>query len=204
MKRLSVILLSSALLGGCVSMSTPKQPAAGSYQTKTVADRQAQLNTIKSWSATGAVSVQRAQQSPTIMRFEWQQLGATNYRIDLAASLNLAAVSITGQPHRVTLQKGGEPPMSAATPEQLMQKNLGWSLPIPSLWYWARGLPAPGATQATKYDEFGHLTFLQQDGWTVKFDGYRPVQGIDLPQVIELQRADILIKLVIKNWRIIK
>lgn len=204
MKRLSVILLSSALLSGCVSMPKTTQPAAGSFQSKPVAERQAQLNAIQSWNATGAISIQQAQQSPVIMRFEWQQLGASNYRVDLAASLNLAAVSITGQPHRVTLQKGNEPPMSAATPEQLMQKNLGWSLPIPSLWYWARGLPAPGAAPVTKYDDFGHLILLQQDGWQVKFSGYRPVQGVDLPQVLELRRADLFVKVAIKDWRVIK
>ena len=85
-----------------------------------------------------------------------------------------------------------------------MRKNLGWSLPIPSLWYWARGLPAPGANQGANYDKFGHLVSLQQGGWQVKYAGYHTVQGVDLPQVIELHRADISAKIVVKQWQINK
>lgn len=203
MKRLSVILLASLCLPGCVNMSTPSQQPASSYQTQTVGQRQTQLTTVKSWKASGAISVQQAQQSPMIMRYDWQQYGPSNYHVDLAASLNLAAVSITGRPNRVTLQKGNEPPVSAATPEELMRKNLGWSLPIPSLWYWARGLPAPGNNQGANYDKYGHLVLLHQNGWQVKYSGYHTVQGVDLPQVIELHRADISAKIVVKQWQIV-
>lgn len=196
-----VTLMASALLSGCVSMSTPNQ-GTGSFHTEAVAQRQAQLEGIKSWNASGAISIQQAQQSPVIMRYDWQQMGSYNYRINLAASLNLGAVSIIGQPNRVTLQKGSEPPVSAPTAEALMKKSLGWSLPVPSLWYWARGLPAPGAAQVTKYDQYGHLTELQQNGWHVQYTGYQTVKGIDLPQTIELHRADITAKIVVKQWGI--
>jgi outer membrane lipoprotein LolB len=202
MKRLTVIWLAGLGLTGCVSMKTPPQQPAGSFQTETAAQRQTQLETVRSWNASGAISIQRASQSPVIMRYDWQQEGPDHYQIHLAASLNLGAVSITGRPGRVTLQKGNEPPISAATPEALMQKGLGWSLPIPAFWYWARGLPAPGATQATTYDSYGHLTVLQQQGWTVRFSDYHTIQGVDLPQVIQLQRPGIFIKIVIKQWSI--
>jgi outer membrane lipoprotein LolB len=204
MKRFSVILLAAAVSGGCVNTSAPKPQAPGSFQTETVEQRQAQLTPVKSWNASGAISIQRAQQSPMIMRYEWRQSGPSNYRVDLAASLNLAAVTITGHPGRVTLQRDRERPVSAATPEQLMQQNLGWSLPVPSLWYWARGLPAPGPTQETKYDSYGHLTLLRQNGWQAKFDGYHTVQGVDLPHVIELHRQDISARIVVKQWQIVK
>lgn len=203
MKRLSVILLTTTLLSGCVSLPTPTPQSANSFQTKTAEERETALNAIQSWEASGAISIQRAGQSPLIMRYEWQQTGASRYQVDLAASLNLAAVSITGGPHQVTLRKGNEPPITAATPEALMQKNLGWSLPIPALWYWARGLPAPGARGQAQYDHYGHLTLLQQNGWQVQFTGYHTVQGVDLPQIIELRRSDILAKIVIKEWRTI-
>lgn len=201
MKRMTVILAAGAL-AGCVSTATPPEQPETSFKVKTVQERQAGLVEVHSWYATGAISIQQAQRSPVIMRYEWRQQGPDHYRIDLAASLNLAAVSITGTPQRVTLQKGNEPPVSAPTPEQLMQRSLGWSLPIPSFWYWARGLPAPGANEGTQYDKFGHLVSLRQKGWQVTFSGYHTIQGVDLPDVIELHRADIAVKLVIKQWQI--
>jgi len=202
MKRCSVILIAGGLLAGCVNMSAPSQQTAGTFQTQPTEQRQAKLETIKSWNASGAISVQQANQTPMIMRYDWHQYGPNSYRVDLAASLNLAAVTITGGPNRVTLQKGNEAPISAATPEQLMQKNLGWSLPIPSLWYWARGLPAPGGNQGVQYDHYGHMTSLNQNGWRVTLGNYQTVQGVDLPGVIELNRAHISAKIVVKNWQI--
>ncbi len=204
MKRFSVILMAGALLEGCVSMTAPSQQSAGTYHAEASGQRQSQQLAIKSWTATGAISIQQAQQSPLIMRYDWQQWSSDHYRINLAASLNLAAVTITGQPGRVTLQKGDEPPISAPTPEQLMKKGLGWSLPVSSLWYWARGVPAPGATQGTKYDKFGHLIWLSQGGWQVNYAQYHTVQSVDLPSVIELHGPNLSAKIVVKQWVINK
>jgi outer membrane lipoprotein LolB len=203
MKRLTVISVTGLLLAGCVSMSTTPQPA-GTFKTESTTERQTQAANVTSWNASGAVSIQQGQQQPLIMRYDWQQSGPDHYHINLAASLNLAAVTITGTPSRVTLQKGNEPPVSAATPEQLMQRNLGWSLPVPSLWYWARGLPAPGPNQGIKYDQYGHLVYLQQNGWRVSYQGYQTVNGVDLPQIVELHRGDISARIVFKQWAINK
>jgi outer membrane lipoprotein LolB len=202
MKRFTVILLAAAVTGGCVSTSAPPAQSPGTFKTETSAQRQTELVQVKSWRATGAISVQRAKQSPVIMHYEWQQSGPEHYRVDLAASLNVAGATITGRPGRVTLQRDRERPVSASTPEELMQESLGWSLPVPALWYWARGLPAPGPTQETKYDSYGHLTVLRQNGWQVRFDGYHTVQGVDLPHIIELHRQDVSARIVVKQWQI--
>ncbi|MBS0352045.1 MAG: outer membrane lipoprotein LolB [Proteobacteria bacterium] len=200
MKRFSVILVLGALIGGCVNMSAPPQQPAISYQKQPVAQRQSQQSAIHSWNASGAISVQSARQSPTIMRYQWRQQGPNIFDINLAASLNLAEVTITGRPHRVSLQKGNEKAITATTPEQLMQKSLGWSLPVQTLWFWARGLPAPGPNQGTQYDRYGHLISLKQNGWLVRYSNYHTLQNVDLPEVIELRHADISAKIVIKQW----
>jgi outer membrane lipoprotein LolB len=200
MKRFYVIPVLSFLLAGCVSMSAPPQQPAASYQTKPVEQRQAQQAAVRSWNANGAISIQSAHQSPMIMRYQWRQQGPDYYDINLAASLNLAEVTIIGRPHHVTLQKGNEAPISAATLEQLMQKSLGWSLPVPALWFWARGIPAPGPNQGVQYDRYGHLISLKQNGWLVTYANYHIIQSVDLPEVIELRHADISAKIVIKQW----
>ncbi len=197
MKRWTVIL-GSALLAGCVNTTPPQQTA--NFQTQNPAERQTQLATVTSWDASGALSVQRSGQAPAIMHFEWHQQGPDRYQIKLAASLNVAQMTIIGQPNRVTFQRDNEPPQSAPTADQLMHKALGWSLPVSSLWYWVRGLPAPGPTQGTQYDKFGHLVSLQQNGWQIHLSDFHTVGGADLPQIIELQRPGLTARIVIKNW----
>lgn len=202
MKRISVILFAGAL-AGCDSLYAPTaQQAQTGYQVQSTEQRASGLKEVRSWNASGAISIQQAPKSPVIMHFEWRQTGPDNYRVDLAASLNLVAVSISGAPHKVTLQKGNEPPISAATPEMLMRRNLGWALPIPSLWYWARSLPAPGPVQGVQYDKYGHLVFLQQNGWRATFGDYHTVQGVDLPGIIELKSGNISARIVFKQWQI--
>ncbi len=132
MKRFSVILLAAAVSAGCVNTSAPKPQAPGSFQNETAAQRQAELTPVRSWNASGAISIQRPQQSPMIMRYEWHQSGPDNYRVD-------SRFSKPGGGHHYRpasardFTAGWERPVSAATPEQLMQQNLGWSLPVPSL-----------------------------------------------------------------------
>lgn len=205
MKRIIIFstLLSGAFLAGCANVSAPSQQQAG-YQVETAPKRQAQLAEVTSWNASGALSVQQPGQSPMIMRYDWEQRGPNNYRVDLSGSLNMGSAVIVGQPGKVTLQKGNQPPVSAPTAEELMRKNLGWTLPIPSLWYWARGLPAPGATQETKYDTYGHLTLLRQNGWQLHYSDYKTVQGVDLPQVIQINNGRLSARLVVKQWHLQK
>lgn len=197
MKRWTVIL-GSALIAGCVNTTPPQ--SSTNFQTQNPAQRQTQLATVTSWDAAGALSIQRGGQSPAIMRFEWHQQGPNTYQIHLAASLNVAEMTITGTPGRVTLQSDNKAPQSAPTADQLMQKALGWSLPVSSLWYWVRGMPAPGANQGAQYDHFGHLVSLQQSGWSIHLSDFHTVNGADLPQVIELQRPGLMARIVIKNW----
>lgn len=204
MKRIAIMsaLLGSTILTGCTSLSVPTQPNA-TYKNETPAKRQEQLTTVTSWNASGALSVQQPGKSAMIMRYEWQQMGANTYRVNLSGSLNIGSVVIIGQPNKVTLQRGNEAPISARTAEELMQRQLGWTLPIPSLWYWARGLPAPGPVQSSKYDSYGHLVMLSQQGWRLQFSDYKTVQGVDLPQVIQLN-ARISARLVVKEWQLHK
>ena len=82
-----------------------------------------------------------------------------------------------------------------------MQQQLGWRLPLSNLFYWMRGLPAPGNYQAD-FDRYGHLTLLSQMGWQVHYANYVSVGSVDLPQILELTQAELYVKIVIKRWKI--
>ena len=82
-----------------------------------------------------------------------------------------------------------------------MQQQTGTRLPVKNLFYWVRGLPAPGPVQLTHRDSNGHLTELIQSGYKISYSNYTTVNQIDLPGKIQLQGHDVMIKLVIKRWR---
>ncbi|HAG61572.1 MAG TPA: outer membrane lipoprotein LolB [Coxiellaceae bacterium] len=197
-RRLLLCIISSGLLTGCVNLTPPT--GATSFNTQHETTRAQQLNNITHWTTRGAFSITTPKEAQ-IANYTWHLTDQTHYTIHIASSLNLYQLHITQSGDHVTLIKDQNKPLIANNPESLMQQALGYSLPISNLYYWIRGLPAPG-TQQTTYNQYGHLTQLKQDGWTITFLNYTHQGDVDLPQLIRLNGHHLAIKLVIKQWNL--
>ncbi|OCH98040.1 outer membrane lipoprotein LolB [Legionella jamestowniensis] len=101
----------------------------------------------------------------------------------------------------VTLRDGPKT-ASSSNAEELLKKQTGIRLPVNNLYYWVRGLPAPGHVQSAKRDSANHLLVLKQSGYVIDYGQYTSVGKTVLPSVIRLQGNGVFIKLVIKRWRI--
>lgn len=191
-------LLLSLLLYGCASpMQVNFTPQ--NYQTKPWQQRKTHLVKKKQWYMQGAVSIQ-VQNKTQMGSFTWQQQ-QDNYTIQLSGPLNIAGVQLRGNSQNVALWRGGKWNY-ANTPETLMKQQLGWYLPISNLYYWVRGLPAPGIPAKEQHDQFGHLSDLQQQGWQITYQAYQTRGNVDLPRKIYLNNQGLHAKLVIKQWQI--
>lgn len=185
-------------LCGC---STPMQTAFDHpiYHSKPWEQRKVNLTNKHSWRIQGAVSVSTAQKTQ-MGSFAWQQMRG-RYAINIYGPLNLGSIGIHGMPGYVTLYKPTGT-FSARTPEALMQQQMGWYLPISNMNFWVRGLPAPGIAAKQSHDQFGHLVFLQQQGWNIQFQAFQPLGNVDLPRKIVMDNQQLHVKLVIKNWNL--
>ena len=193
----AILLLLS--LSGCSSFRLfSKGTVPPSNQIISAPQRQAQVTELRNWSNKGAISVQY-QGHTDIGSFDWRQRG-DQYNMRVAGPLNLGGMRIQGSSGAVTLQQGNEPPKAASTPEALMQQTLGWSLPLTNFRYWTRGLIAPNQPSTPAYDRYGHLTQLQQQGWTIRYLGYQAAGPYDLPRTIVFNNQAIRVKMVIKQW----
>ena len=96
--------------------------------------------------------------------------------------------------------------MTAKTPEALLQKAVGWYLPITPLRYWYKGMPAPRSFGDYKvtYDQYGHLIALMQSGWQVTFGAYKQIGNVDLPQLLKIKRSGLSIKIITRHWLLSK
>ncbi|PIZ04756.1 MAG: outer membrane lipoprotein LolB [Gammaproteobacteria bacterium CG_4_10_14_0_8_um_filter_38_16] len=199
-KYLLIITIGTAfLLSGCATLKAPRSSWA--FEKKSPAVRQAALAKIKFWMIDGAFGIKRIGYQPVIANYRWQQFNQ-GYRIHIVSSLGLYSAEIYRAKNKVTLWKNGTHAMTAHTPEGLMHKALGWSLPLSELTYWIRDMPAPQkqGTYKVRYDDFGHLTALQQDGWTLHYGSFITKDDIDLPQAIVMERYNMSVKIVIKTW----
>lgn len=194
-----VIYLLPMLLVGCANVKTA-QKYNPSVQNASAKARQAQASKINSWNIQGSLSLQLPAQRSSILAYNWQQYGS-NYRIQLNSTLNLYQINLVGQKGSVTLTQANKQPLVARSPENLLQQAVGWSLPISNLYYWMRGIPAPGPYSA-QYDGLGHITSLQQQGWFLSYLRYTTVNGIDLPSLISMQGSNIKARVLMRRWGI--
>ncbi|CDZ75868.1 Outer-membrane lipoprotein LolB precursor [Legionella massiliensis] len=155
---------------------------------------------ISSWEISGAMAA-RSKGKGWSASVNWLQQGLSSYQIRLSGPLGSGTVLISRSGGTVTLRDGPKTATSSNAESLLMQQT-GVRLPVNNLYYWARGVPAPGAVQGSKYDQGGRLLILRQAGYTIEYQQYTSVGNVILPSNIRLQGNGIFIKLVIKNWRI--
>ena len=192
----SALCIAGLFISGCPSLTLPPEPAI-TYQQQSWPQRERALQKIHHWQINGAFSLHQPQHT-VIADYAWQQK-KEDYWLRIYSTLDLYSMLIVGQPHHVSLQRSKEPPRSAQNPEQLMQQELGWAVPISHLFYWIRGLPAPGPYTG-QWDRYGHLVALQQNQWSVHWSNYLPVGSVDLPCLFQLSRPPLDIKIVVKQW----
>ena len=194
-----ILLGMTTVFAGCVSLKTPENTQLA-FRHRSWQQRQAQLNRQRYFIANGAFSIAEKGKKPVLANYQWVQKNA-NYRIRVSSTLDLFDIMILGQPQSVTLWQGRQKQIIASTPERLLQREMGWALPIRNLFYWIRGIVAPGQKQIT-IDQYGHLTSLRQNGWFIRYSHYTHVAEYDLPEKVILQRPSVMITIVIKHWTI--
>ncbi|KTD65318.1 lipoprotein insertase outer membrane protein LolB [Legionella shakespearei] len=194
MKRLTVV--SFCLLTACA----PPRPAEELPVNKVVPleKRKAETATISSFEIKGAMAA-KTKSKGWSATMNWVQQGAGSYQIRLMGPLGGGAVAINKSGGVVTF-KDGPKTASSSNADELLLKQTGIRLPVNNLYYWVRGLPAPGGVQSEQHDQFNHLTQLKQSGYTINFTKYTSVKGIDLPSMIRLEGNGVMVKVVIKNW----
>jgi outer membrane lipoprotein LolB len=160
--------------------------------------RQANLATIQRWKIKGALAVRSPEQAFSAS-FRWTQLDKAHYNIELFGPLGIGAIHIYGEPDKITLIDNKKQKLTARNADELMQRTLGWHLPIESLYYWIRGLPAPGQMIEYRFDPYHHLVALKQNQFRVDFQTYQSGL-IDLPSRIHLQGRGLRIKIAISDW----
>jgi outer membrane lipoprotein LolB len=192
------------LLSGCATIKdesnytsvpiseTPKQ-SWQSYQRS--------LYQINGWEGSGVIGIIINNKGESA-NFIWQQ-DNHNYYIQLYGPMGLGAVSLKGKPNSVTLTKNNGEQLTANNPSQLMDKALGWSVPVDGMFYWGKGLPKPNAAKTYTINKYGLLAELHQDGWSITYSKYKYyLDQFPLPGKITLEKGDLKVKIVVKSWHI--
>ena len=165
-------------LAGCVGRA-PQSGDSGA----------ASLQTAQLWSLDGKLGIKSAGQNGNLS-VRWEQ-DHDAYNIGLFGPLGVTVGRISGDGQSATLALPDQPARRADSAEALVQAALGYPLPVAPMQYWVRGMPAPDlAIEITS-------TGFRQLGWDIIIRQ----QGPAGPVKIQLQRPEVRLLMVIKEWR---
>lgn len=188
------LCITTLVLAACAGQQ-PQPPMVGPGERS--------VSQLQHWTIIGKLGV-RSPRDNGSANLTWQQKAAPNYRIHLSGPLGAGATVISGTPGGVSLQRGDEPAMHARDPAQLTEQMLGWPLPVSEMFYWVRGLPAPGGSASEQRNAQGQLQGLRQAGWQLSFSDYQAVGAYSLPTRIKAETSQgagpVKVTLVIKEW----
>ncbi|HLA31826.1 lipoprotein insertase outer membrane protein LolB [Pseudomonas sp. XK-1] len=186
------------LLAGCAGL-TSREALEGQGDPQRWQSHKQQISSLDAWQISGKVGIRAPKDSGSGTLF-WLQR-QDYYDIRLSGPLGRGAARLTGRPGAILLEVANQGRYQAATPEQLMQEQLGLNLPVSHLLWWIRGLPSPESKSRLNLDADSRLAQLSQDGWQVEYLRYTEQNGFWLPERIKLSGFDLQVTLVIKDWQ---
>ena len=192
-----------ALLAGCETLkslipSEPSPPEPG--VTVTWQDRVRALSGFRTWTMRGTLTVQ-ADGEKSRVGMQWRQ-ALDSYRLRFNGPLGVGLLDIEGGATGVEARFPNGRSIRAASPEALLEAEVGWSVPLEGLRYWIVGVPAPDGTQASlKVDDLGRIARLEQSGWTVVYDRYGRFGDLVLPERIRFSSESVDATVVVRRWK---
>lgn len=193
-------LIASLLLSlsGCSQLGTQEQ-LSGSGQASAWQLHKQQITPLDAWQINGKIGIRSEKESGSAVVF-WLQR-QDYFDIRLTGPLGQGSTRLIGRQGVVSLDIANRGSFQATSAEELMQQQLGWSLPVEHLLWWVRGLPAPYSKSQLQLDSNSLLSKLEQDQWQVEYLSYRTENNMQLPERIKLSGAGLNITLVIKEWQ---
>ncbi|MGN6668080.1 MAG: lipoprotein insertase outer membrane protein LolB [Trinickia sp.] len=131
--------------------------------------------------------------------FDWEQQGDT-VTLQLLNPFGQTLAIVTSSPASATLEVPNRQPVTAENVNDLMERTLGFSLPIEGLRYWLESSPAPTSHAKTIVDptHSSRVKEIDQEGWTIQYLAYADAPATGVKRV-DLTRQDpsLDIKLVL-------
>jgi outer membrane lipoprotein LolB len=193
MRRLLSFIICTVLLTACMSTRPALKPLP--WEQRLLALQQA-----GAWQLDGRAAVAAGSQGWQAS-LNWHQLGMAS-EVHLAGPLGVGALVLKQTPEGLSLN--GAPPSDAVIGQ--LQERLGFALPLDHLRFWLLGVPDPDSDTAfdLRRNDRDRAQQLTQDGWSIDYDRYLPVNGDWLPAHLVLSREGVRVRIAVDHWTLLR
>ncbi|MBQ0834363.1 lipoprotein insertase outer membrane protein LolB [Marinobacter sp.] len=202
--RACIALLLIAGLGACTTIQLEPLPEGLTDQPPADwQNRSAKLGKFDHWQLLGKLAVRQPSDSGTAIINHWIQEGEA-YNLALSSSfLGMGSTTLKGMPGFIELRLSNGETYRSGDPEALIKAATGWQLPLQSLTWWIRGLPAPDGDFRLLFDDKGELAMIRQAGWEIRYDRWHQPQGDTpaLPARVTALKEKKRVRVVVSSWQ---
>lgn len=195
--------LLATLLGGCASGVADGSRAVEPGVLPDIAARERALDALTRFRVRGGLGIWNDEVAHSA-RLDWRQDGE-RLELVLDAPLGLGRARLLADADEARLGRGDAAPLVADSAEELLQRALGLSAPVPlaQLALWLRGLP--GEARVVARDAAGRLRELDwRDGggarWRARVLDYVTVDGLELPRLLTARGSGYRMRLSLRDW----
>jgi outer membrane lipoprotein LolB len=188
-RRVLLILVCSTVLAACVTTRRAPPPLPEGWEQRVAA-----LQGLSSWRLDGRAAVAAGTQGWQAS-LNWHESDAWA-EVHLSGPFGVGSLVLKRTPDGLSLN--GAPPSDAVLAQ--LRERLGFELPIDHLRFWLLGVPDPSAPFEFTRNDQDRASQLTQDGWTIDYDRYMPVNGDLLPARLVLRRAGVRVRIVVDRW----
>lgn len=189
--RFAVVLL--LLLAGCAAPRLRPDASLLSAQEQ----RERVLAAKFAWTLNGRIAISGPQDGGS-GSVEWAQNG-DEFRVTMNAPVTGKTWTLSGNDQHAELEglKGGT--VSGENAAVLLERELGWRMPVVELTSWVRAIRADGKSEIV-FREDGLPAQLMQAGWKIEYLDYDENQQPPLPKKIFASREGYKVRLVVQRW----
>jgi outer membrane lipoprotein LolB len=129
---------------------------------------------------------------------QWRQDGDT-FHFSVHAPVTGKTWVLSGDAHHAVLEGLREQAIEGDDAAVLLERELGWHVPVAELTDWVRGARARGDARI-EFRSDGLPALIEQDGWKIEYPDYDSSSQPPLPRRIFASRGDYRVRLSVNQW----
>lgn len=195
-------------VGWCVALAlllvltacTPVRVKGDRAMLAAQADREQALAKVDHWTLEAHLGVSDGHDGGS-GTLTWERDG-DHFTFTVRAPITGRSFRLRGGPDGAVLEGLDQGPVRGPDAQVLLDRVLGWHVPVAPLHDWVRGMRAShgSAPASLRFGSDGLPSLLEQDGWSVQYRDWYADRDPALPRKVYATHGDYRVRLSIRQW----